>query len=261
MRSSARRRPVPVRRDEAAPEAERGARPAKNGEVVAAELRRMVLDGRISVGDRLLPEDKLMAHFGVARPTLREGLRILESEGVLEVRRGRNGGPRVTMPAIDRLAPTVAMHLQMAQTTTADLHDARSLIEPFLAGRLAAEHTDDDLRALEEIVAAADTAADAGDRRAFAAAVTQLHETIVARAGGQTLSLFAKLLHELTSELYRHAAKQASGVEEMRRAVRSYRKLVRLVAAGQAKAAEDHWRAQMAYTAKGIDPRARLGDG
>src|SRR5439155_24453122 len=96
-------------------------RPVKNGEVVADELRRMVLNGTLAVGDRLIPEDELMTHFGVARPTLREGLRILESEGVLEVRRGRNGGPRVTMPALERLAPTVAMHLQMAHTTTSDL--------------------------------------------------------------------------------------------------------------------------------------------
>jgi len=37
----------------------------------------------------------------------------------------------------------------------------------------------------------------------------------------------------------------------MHRAVRSYRKLVRLVEAGDAAAAEEHWRRQMTFTIEG----------
>src|SRR5262245_42996392 len=80
------------------------ARPPKTGEMIAERLRRQIARGELAIGERLPPEDELTAEFGIARTTLREALRILESQGLLEIRRGRTGGPVVTMPKIDSLA-------------------------------------------------------------------------------------------------------------------------------------------------------------
>src|SRR3989442_5029833 len=109
----------------------------KTGEVVAERLRRQIARGELTIGQRLPPEDELMAQFGIARTTLREALRVLESQGLLEIRRGRTGGPVVTMPRIDSLAEGLAVTLQPQATTAGDLDAARQLIEPRLAGRLA----------------------------------------------------------------------------------------------------------------------------
>src|SRR5213078_3000693 len=113
--------------------------------VVAERLRRQIARGELTIGQRLPPEDKLTATFGIARTTLREALRILESEGLLEIRRGRAGGPVVTMPQIGSLAEGLAVTLQLQGTTAGDLDAARQLLEPSLVGWLAASHTDDDL--------------------------------------------------------------------------------------------------------------------
>ncbi|MDQ1431505.1 MAG: GntR family transcriptional regulator, transcriptional repressor for pyruvate dehydrogenase complex, partial [Actinomycetota bacterium] len=121
----------------------------KTGEVVAERLRRQIARGELTIGQRLPPEDELTAVFGIARTTLREALRILESQGLLEIRRGRAGGPVVTMPKIDSLAEGLAVTLQLQGTTAGDLDIARQLIEPRLAGRLAQSHTTDDLVALQ----------------------------------------------------------------------------------------------------------------
>ena len=59
---------------------------------VAAALRRMFNHGEITEGTMLPPESELMERFGVSRPTLREALRILESESLIEVQRGVRGG-------------------------------------------------------------------------------------------------------------------------------------------------------------------------
>jgi len=222
----------------------------KTGEVVADRLRRQIARGELAIGQRLPPEDELTAVFGIARTTLREALRILESQGLLEIRRGRTGGPVVTMPKIDSLAEGLAVTLQLQGTTAGDLDTARQLIEPRLAGRMAEHHTTDDLVALGAAADRASLAADAFDQTAFGAAAAGMHETLIDRAGNTTLATISRLLHAMVAQYYVRSAAM-SDQEKMRRAVQSYRKLVRLIAAGHADAAEEHWRKQMTFTIEG----------
>jgi DNA-binding FadR family transcriptional regulator len=229
----------------------------KAGELVAERLRRRIINGDLSVGDRLPPEEELTAHFGVARTTLREALRILETQGLIEIRRGRGGGGVITRPKPDQLAWNLALLLQFDGVTTADLDNARQLIEPALARQLAARHSDDDVAALTACIEAADIAADAGDVTQFAIAAARVHETIIERSGNVTLATLSNLLHLLVQHYYEQGARR-SDQALMRRAVRSYRKLLALVIAGDAKGAETHWRKQMATTLAHRDPSEPL---
>jgi GntR family transcriptional regulator, transcriptional repressor for pyruvate dehydrogenase complex len=229
----------------------------KTGEVVADRLRRQIARGELTIGQRLPPEDELTAVFGIARTTLREALRILESQGLLEIRRGRTGGPVVTMPRIDSLAEGLAVTLQLQGTTAGDLDVARQLIEPRLAARLAEAHTPEDLVALQAAAARAGRAADAFDRAAFGAAAAGMHETLMERSGNTTLTTFSRLLHALVAQYYVTSA-TLSDQDKMHRAVRSYRKLVRLIDAGDADAAEEHWRKQMTFTIEGWQRNQRV---
>ncbi len=229
--------------------------PAKTGEVVAAAIRRQIANGELVVGDRLQSEEEMTESLGVARTTLREALRVLESQGLIAIKRGRGGGPIVTMPELDRLAEPLAVVLQLRATTTTDLDAARALIEPNLAGWLAAKHTDDDLAALSAAATAAQVAADADDRVAFGRAAALVHETLLLRSGNNTLSVISQLLRRILLERYVHAAAaSASPPSVMRRAAKSYAKLVRLIAAGEAEAAKAHWEKQMGWMATaGVD--------
>src|SRR5207244_9276457 len=58
-------------------------------DVVAEELRTLILSGSLKPGERLV-EERLTERFGVSRPPLREALRLLEQEGLVE-RRPRRG--------------------------------------------------------------------------------------------------------------------------------------------------------------------------
>jgi DNA-binding FadR family transcriptional regulator len=229
----------------------------KTGEVVAERLRRQIARGELTIGQRLPPEDELTAVFGIARTTLREALRILESQGLLEIRRGRTGGPVVTMPKIDSLAEGLAVTLQLQGTTAGDLDVARQLIEPRLAARLAESHTPEDLVALQRAADRAAQAADAFDRVAFGTAARAMHETLMERAGNNTLVTISRLLHALVTQYYVTSAAR-SDQERLQRAVRSYRKLVRLIDAGDADAAEEHWRKQMTFTIEGWQRNQRV---
>src|SRR4051812_17203896 len=222
----------------------------KTGEVVADRLRRRIVRGELHIGERLPPEDELTAVFDIARTTLREALRILESQGLLEIRRGRTGGPVVTMPRIDSLAEGLAVTLQLRGTTAGDLDAARQLLEPRLAGWLATSRTDDDLVVLRAAVDRASAAAAVSDRTAFGVAALGMHEAIIDRAGNTTLATISGLLHALVARYYLRSAARSDD-EKMQRAVRSYRKLARLIEQRDAPGAEEHWRRQMTFTIEG----------
>jgi GntR family transcriptional regulator, transcriptional repressor for pyruvate dehydrogenase complex len=66
-------------------------------EFVAHELLVLILSGRFRAGDRLPPERQLAAGFGVSRPTIRQALRVLAENGLVEARIG--SGTFVVGPA------------------------------------------------------------------------------------------------------------------------------------------------------------------
>ncbi len=113
-------------------------RSPKTAELVAGTLRRMVVEGQLKDGDFLPNEAELMAHFGVSRPTLREAVRVLESERLVEVRRGSRTGARVRVPGPEIVARPAGLLLELSGATIADLLTAKSGIEP-MAARLLAE--------------------------------------------------------------------------------------------------------------------------
>jgi GntR family transcriptional regulator len=58
-------------------------------EQVAAEIRRAILDGEATPGQRLPPAKDLAAELGVNTNTVLRAFRVLRDEGLLEFRRGR----------------------------------------------------------------------------------------------------------------------------------------------------------------------------
>ena len=81
----------------------------------------MVVDGQLKDGDFLPNEAELMAHFGVSRPTLREAVRVLESERLVEVRRGSRTGARVRVPGPEIVARPAGLLLELSGATIADV--------------------------------------------------------------------------------------------------------------------------------------------
>ena len=121
-------------------------------EQVADEFRRRIVTGELEVGERLPSEEELTQKFGIARTTLREALRVLESQGLIEIRRGRGGGPVVTEPNLEHAATALAISLQMQGTTLRDLDEARSTMEAHAARRLAETHRTEDIEALNKAI-------------------------------------------------------------------------------------------------------------
>jgi GntR family transcriptional regulator, transcriptional repressor for pyruvate dehydrogenase complex len=218
----------------------------KAGEVVAERFRQQIANGTLAIGHQLPSEEELTTMFGIARTTLREALRVLESQGLLAIKRGRGGGGIITMPRLENLSQSLALVLQLQKTTLGDLDDARMLLEPPLAGRLASQHTDEDLEALTAIVDQAHQCAETDDKSGFGKAAAALHEAIIERGGNNTMAVIGALLHDLMDRHLRSAA-EISDHEQMSRAVRSYRKLIMLIESGDPVAASAHWHRQLVF--------------
>ena len=113
----------------------------KTAELVAIHIRKQIVRGELQQGHALPTEQALMTEFAISRPTLREAFRILESEGLIVVRRGAQGGARVQLPSAAHAAGYAGLVLQHRGTTLADVLDVRRLVEA-PAARLVAERRD-----------------------------------------------------------------------------------------------------------------------
>jgi DNA-binding FadR family transcriptional regulator len=216
----------------------------KAAEIVARTLRRKIVTGELEADDPLPPEDQLMAEMGVARTTVREALRILESEGLLIVRRGAGGGARIRTPAVPMVARYIGLLLQYEGATLADVHRARVMLEAPAAGLLAARSSPEIVTALRgalaEEAAAIDDAAQAG--RAHG----RFHRLVVQLTGCLTYDVLTSVANRIIQVqadrfLAAHGTESTTR-ERMDVAHRAHSRLIDLVAAGAAADAEDLWR-------------------
>ena len=226
-------------------------RAPKTAELIATLYRRRIVRGELRPGDTLPSEQQLMVQFGVSRPTLREAFRILEAEDLISVKRGSRGGARVTQPSLSVAARYVGLLLQVQGTTIADVYEARMLLEPACARLLAERRTEHDLADLAACIEElrGGVAETVPEPARWSSLAYRFHELIMQRSGSKTLAVQGGVLQDIvethvTLALSRDFA-EAGLLDNFRRNVRSYEKLVGLLEKRDGAGAERHWRAHM----------------
>jgi DNA-binding FadR family transcriptional regulator len=225
---------------------------------IADELRTSIVSGKLSDGESLGREPDLVERFGVSRPSLREALRILETEGLIRVVRGLHGGVVVQSPDHRMTARTAALVLQSRNVSLADVFEARGMLEP-LAAKTVASSRRRRSAATELLLLIDEERATLEDPEAFGHANARFHERLVALAGNQTLSILTEMLDEIVVRAVTAVSRGEDNVGSIatrRRGIRSQEHLVELIRSGEAQEAEDHWRSHMS-----IVSRVMLGQG
>ncbi len=157
-------------------------------EVVAAEIRRMILDGELAPGERLI-EDRLAERLDVSRNPVREAMRVLGSEGFLEVTARRG-------------AFVAGMSGQEAE----NLFDVRLALEP-LSARLASRKIQPaGIARLEEIHGRATKAKVMGDLDALADLNTEFHTCVFELSENTYLAGIGSPMVKRSQWLFRHSA-------------------------------------------------------
>ncbi len=145
-------------------------------------LRQQILDGDLAPGARL-QEEELSRRFGVSRTPLREALKTLASEGLVEI--APNRGAWVTELSISELAETFPV---------------MGVLES-LAGELAAVHGNDaDLGELRDLHDEIVKHYRARDLQAYFASNQRFHERLMVAAHNATL---AQHYHQLAGRVRR----------------------------------------------------------
>jgi DNA-binding FadR family transcriptional regulator len=167
--------------------------------MVADQLRERILRGDLRDGDLLPKEEELREQYPVAKPSLREAMRILETEGLVTVRRGNVGGAVVHRPSPTNAAYTLGLVLASRGVDVSDVARALREVEPSCVGLCAARR--DRRRAVvpilrrlhKEALGALD------DLVAVTGLSRQFHETMVGLCGNETLIVVAGALERLWS--------------------------------------------------------------
>lgn len=131
----------------------------KSCDVLAERLQHQILSGTYPPGSALPTERELVAGTGLSRGSVREALRILEAQGLVQTRAGRYGGSVVSRPTDALLASHINLFAKGRSVSLRALVEARQALEPMVAYLAARNRTPEDLATLQRISAQLDEAA------------------------------------------------------------------------------------------------------
>jgi len=225
------------------PATEERLRLPKAGELVARHLRNRIIRGELPEGMMLPSEHDLIRQFGVSRPTLREAIRVLESEQLLQITRGLHGGARVLKPNIDVAARYFGFLLQASGIELADVYRTRVAIEPAAVRILATERRPETIAALRACLDASDQATQTSEN---ALAFSRFHRVIIEETQVETLILLMSMLNNILDRYMLAVAavfgQYVEAAAEIAKASRSRRKLIGFIEQGESDRAADLWR-------------------
>jgi GntR family transcriptional regulator, transcriptional repressor for pyruvate dehydrogenase complex len=164
------------------------------------EIVEELITRRLQPGDRLPSEADMLAQFDVGRASLREGLRLLETYGVLAIRTGQGGGPGVTDLSPEDLARTLSLYFRVTGATYGDIIEARMIIDPVVA-KLAAERNDVAAQSGVRAALRREALGESGPRTSYDdQAGADFHRAVTAASGNPVLIFFARSLRLLYAE-------------------------------------------------------------
>lgn len=208
-------------------------------DTVAGSIVDAILSGRLRAGEELDSERDLAEQFGVSRTVIREAIRSLSAQGLVEPRSGR----RIQVASAGPDGVNRSMRLFLRSHAGIDypkIHEIRTALEIRMA-EAAAERASDDalagLRALSEQM----TAARAQPERAAQLDV-EFHQAIAAATGNELFGLVLGSIGEVLLET-RRAAFAVPGMFED--AVREHGEILGALERRDAQAAGDAMRAHL----------------
>jgi GntR family transcriptional regulator, transcriptional repressor for pyruvate dehydrogenase complex len=166
-------------------------------EAIVEQLQRLILTGKLPAGSRLPSERAMMAEFNVSRPTVREALRVAESMGLISVRPGDPGGPKVLGTPSVGLTRVFGSLLQAGSASALDLLEMRIVLDS-AAAALAANQPKERLKPSADILHQMHTTA---DLHTFAELDAKFHESIIVASGNRIFHLIFEALDEPIRDL------------------------------------------------------------
>lgn len=206
------------------------AKPAKAAQVVAQQIKDAVLSGRIAIGDKLPAERNLIEQFGYSRSVVREALRLLEDDGLIELQAGRNGGAVVKNPDTSQIVSKFDMLLRLQSTRIQEVAEAQRLIEPLVVQLAIKRATARDLAAVRRTIELIEANPD--DVELVRMQSNKFHTLLGEATKNNVIAIIAALVRQIVVDLkYEGDANEAMAI------ARIHRKILEAIEQGDAEVA------------------------
>jgi GntR family transcriptional regulator, transcriptional repressor for pyruvate dehydrogenase complex len=223
---------------------------ARRNDKMSERLARQIVNDIVSQnrgpGFKLPAEGDMVRDYHVSRGTLREALRLLEMQGLIEVKPGPGGGPIIAELHPTDFARMLKFHFRIRGSTYRDVLIARLAIEPVMA-RLAAEASDPKgLAALAKVIERCEQT-DLDDEHEWRESSHLFHGVVASMSGNTLLNLLGLSL----KHIYHDWATSSITPRRMRAEVLAVHKTIaKAIFAGDGAKAERLMREHMLFYAE-----------
>jgi DNA-binding FadR family transcriptional regulator len=235
-----------------------GQRVLRPRQQVEDALRKAVLGGLLQTGERLPAEAELARQFSVSRPTIREALSALETQGLIRKVPGAGGGSFVQAVNHESLGVTLreSMHnlVRLGSLTFDEVAMVRQFLEVPSAALAAVNRTEADVAELREIVA--EQKSRSVDDPSVPELDARFHTAIARMSGNRVLASLVYALHRESEPVSYLDLSPEVG----RKTVLQHQRIVKAIAAGDSAAAEAAITEHLTYLRKHIKAVARNAD-
>jgi len=209
-------------------------RPLKTSESVARDIVHDIVSRGLGTGDRLPHEAAMLRQYGVSRESLREGLRLLEVQGLITIRRGPGGGPSVGTIDPANLGRVSSLYLHVAGATYTELFDAWVLTESVQA-ELAARNPDRPTvhEAMEPFLSSSDLDG-SDDLQKFVSLHTHFHAVVASLVDNRVLELLLQTVGQIVTH---HVAVESDPRQVREMIAHDHSRIARAVSSGHVKRA------------------------
>lgn len=174
-------------------------RTRKLPEQIADKLREMILEENMKTGSKLPAEAELMVRFGVSRSTIREAVKILQTEHVVDIRQGQ-GTFLCAMPGLK--SDPLGLRFADQEDLIANLLQTRLLIEPGVAALASKKRKPEHLLHMKQLLEKMDSAYLHGED--YTPYDFEFHSVIAQCTGNDVLQRLLPTIHESIQAGYHH---------------------------------------------------------
>jgi len=227
----------------------------KAADVLADVLREQILERQLGVGVSLPSERELAQRSGLSRATVREALLILDVEGLVVTRTGRNGGSEVRRPHTETVQRSIQTYIRGQGVRFDSVLQARESIEPQSARLAALHHTKEDwdhLQACHRRIEAC-----IGDVPAFLQANLDWHVSLVKASHNELLIAFTQAIAQA---VYDATDLKGFNSPDVRRAVvRAHQRVMEAIEQREGDAAWRRMGRHVGAYVQAVDQRGKEG--
>lgn len=223
-------------------------RGASAAQATARHIEELILEGSLRSGDPLLPEREMALRLDVSRPTLRQGIKMLEDKGLIVT---DSAGTRRIAPLATSITDPLIELMSSGGRVVDDYLELRRTLEGMAASLAATRANDVDRQTLTSCMESIDAAHEKAESRDEAEADVDLHLAIYEASHNIVLLQIMRALSGMLREGVFHNREKLYARNEVRDVLRQqHRAIFDAVMArdpeAAARAAEDH----MGYTSR-----------